>query len=153
MRFPAWFLVAFSLWVVAEGLALGLILYLVGFTGAILLTLVTSLTGLTMLRRLGAEAAHRLRRSLFARAADRAALSREAVIDGTLSAVGSILLILPGFASDFIGLALAAPSFRLWVANRFWSVGGRTTPDVIDLAPREWSRLEEARPRAERPFR
>ncbi len=45
-------------------------------------------------------------------------MSREAVLDGTLAGLGAVLLILPGFVSDLVGLALAAPSIRFWVTER-----------------------------------
>jgi UPF0716 protein FxsA len=74
-------------------------------------------------------------------------LSREAVLDGTLAGLGALLLILPGFVSDVVGLALAAPSVRFWVTERlklgkFDRLGnGRpAAPRAIELTPREWSR-------------
>lgn len=150
MRLPAWFLLSFAVWLAAEGVALALIVHLVGFAGAVLLTILTSFTGLAMLRKLGVAAAFRLRQSLAARAAGRAPLSRETVIDGSLSTLGSVLLILPGFVSDFVGLALAAPSIRGWVTERIGtsgkkrgSGGGDAAPEVVELSPQEWSRLEE----------
>jgi UPF0716 protein FxsA len=69
-------------------------------------------------------------------------LSREAVLDGTLAGLGAVLLILPGFVSDFVGLALAAPSVRFWVTERLklGKFGRPAAPKVIELVPREWSR-------------
>jgi UPF0716 protein FxsA len=53
-----------------------------------------------------------------------------------------VLLVLPGFVSDLVGLALAAPSLRGWIARRFAPetiVTTRRTPrDVIDLDPQDW---------------
>jgi UPF0716 protein FxsA len=154
MRLPAWFLVSFAGWLAAEGAAYALIVHLVGFAGAVFLTILTSLAGLAMLRRLSLAAASRLRQSLVTRSADRQALSRDTIIDGTLSAVASILLILPGFVSDFVGLALAAPSFRGWVAERLQSgkalIPPRRTarPEIIELGPQEWSRLDDPNAKA-----
>jgi UPF0716 protein FxsA len=160
MRLPAWLLLSFAVWLAAEGVALALIVHLVGFAGAVLLTILTSFAGLAMLRKLGVAAAFRLRQSLAARAADRAPLSRETFIDGSLSTLGSVLLILPGFVSDFLGLALAAPSIRGWVAERIGTVGKRggtgrhdAAPEVVELEPQEWSRLEEPAPRHAAPER
>lgn len=157
MPLPAWVLLSFVLWVVSEGLAYALIVRLLGFAGAILLTIMTSLAGLAMLRRLSVAGAWRLRRSLAMKAEQRTSLSRETIIDGVLSTIGSILLILPGFVSDFAGLALAAPSIRGWVAARLpLVIGGgaqklrRATPDLVDLSPQEWSRRDERGPRERR---
>lgn len=149
MGLPAWFILSVALWLAAEAVALALIVHLVGFAGAVLLTIATSLAGIAMLRRLGVAAAFRLRQSLTSRAEERTTVSRQTFVDGTLSALGSVLLILPGFVSDFAGLALAAPSIRSWVAERLpfgkgdGATGRRAAPDVVELAPQEWSRLDE----------
>lgn len=158
MPLPVWVLLSLALWLAAEGAAFALIVHLLGLAGAILLTILTSFAGLAMLRRLGVAAAWRLRRSLATRAELRSSLSRESIVDGTLSAVGSILLILPGFVSDFAGLALAAPSIRGWVAERLPFVTGtargrRASPELVELGPQEWSRLDDRAPRAGRSAR
>ncbi len=157
MPLAAWVLLSFVLWLAAEGVAFALIVRLFGLVGAILLTILTSLAGIAMLRRLGMAAAWRLRRSLAMKGEQKTLLSREAIVDGTLSAIGSILLILPGFVSDFAGLALAAPSIRGWVAARLPRVTGgaasegrRAAPDLVDLSPGEWSRGDERGPRERR---
>jgi UPF0716 protein FxsA len=157
MPLAAWVLLSFVLWLAAEGAAFALIDRLFGLVGAILLTILTSLAGLAMLRRLGIAAVWRLRRSLAMKREHRSLPSREAVVDGTLSAIGSILLILPGFVSDFAGLALAAPSIRGWVAERLPPIvsgavprARRTAPDLVDLSPQEWSRRDDRRPRERR---
>jgi len=86
----------------------------------------------------------------------RVVLSRETIVDGALSTIGSVLLVLPGFVSDFAGLALAAPSIRGWVAERLPLVTGgslprmrRRAPEVVELSPHEWSRRDD-RGRSER---
>jgi UPF0716 protein FxsA len=157
MPLPAWVMLSFVLWLVAEGVAYALIVRLFGLVGAILLTILTSFAGLAMLRRLSIAGAWRLRRSLAIRPEERSALSRETIVDGALSTVGSILLILPGFVSDFAGFALAAPSIRSWIADRLALATGRAvpevrraTPEVVDLSPQEWSRHDDRRPRERR---
>lgn len=158
MRLPARLMLCFVIWLVAEIAAFAFIVEVLSFSGAILLCLMTSLAGAAMLRRLGLSAAVRLRKALAKRSHQQGGLSREALVDGTLAGLGSILLILPGFVSDFIGLALAAPSIRIWVAERIRvgkygvpSDGRRATaPKVIELSPQEWSRLDESGPRTTR---
>jgi UPF0716 protein FxsA len=157
MPLAAWVLLSFVLWLAAEGVAFALIVRLFGLVGAILLTIVTSLAGIAMLRQLGVAAAFGLRRALAMKREHRTSLSREAIVDGTLSALGSILLILPGFVSDFAGLALAAPSIRGWVAARLPRVavgarrgGRRAEPELVDLSPREWARRDDPAARERR---
>jgi UPF0716 protein FxsA len=69
-----------------------------------------------------------------------------------LTALGGLLLLLPGFFSDIIGLALFLPPVRAVVITLFaWMMGpvvvietrtqsGRTA--VVDLDPGEWHRRE-----------
>lgn len=150
MRLPTQVMFWLVLWLVAEVAAFALVTVRIGFSGAVLLSVLTSLAGIAMLRRLGLDAASRLRLALSKRSREQGVLSREAMLDGTLAGLGSILLILPGFVSDFLGLALAAPSIRIWVTERL-QLGKfgrspdarRAAPKVIELAPQEWSSLDE----------
>jgi UPF0716 protein FxsA len=156
MRLSARLPLLVLLWLVAEVAAFGMIARAVGFGGALFLCLLTSLVGVAMLRRLGVATAWRLRRAMAARSQEEAGLSRDAVVDGGLAAIGSILLILPGFLSDFCGLALAAPSVRAWLGEKFQN--GRTSrgpgrtsgPTFVELDPEEWSRTDPSGPAAPR---
>jgi UPF0716 protein FxsA len=147
VRLPVLFVTYLSLWLGAELAAFAAVVHLIGIAGAILACILTTLAGLSTLRRVGLSAISRLRQAVARRASDQSGLSREAVLDGTLAGLGAVLLILPGFVSDLVGLALAAPSVRFWVTERlklgkFGRLGnGRpAAPRAIELAPREWSR-------------
>jgi UPF0716 protein FxsA len=136
-------------WFFAEVVAFGLIARAVGFGGALFLCLLTSLAGVAMLRRIGVSTAWRLQRALATRSPAETGLSRDAMIDGGLAAIGSILLIMPGFVSDFCGLALAAPSVRGWLGDKIrksplnrGAEGRGSGPAVIELDPQEWTRTE-----------
>jgi UPF0716 protein FxsA len=149
VRLPVLIVLYLSLWLGAELVAFVAVVHFIGFPGAIVACILTSLAGLATLRRLGLSAALRLRQAMAARAKDPNGLSKEAVLDGTLAGLGAVLLILPGFVSDLVGLALAAPSFRFWAADRLKLVKTtpsgkiiRAAPALIELAPREWSRQE-----------
>jgi len=146
VRLPILIVFYLSLWLAAEFAAFVYVVHLIGWGGAVLVCLFSSFAGLAALRRLGLSAAFRLRRAMAARAKGQKILSREVVLDGTLAGLGAFLLILPGFVSDLLGLALAAPSFRIWVMERL-RLGPafqtrRSAPLLIDLTPREWSRRE-----------
>jgi UPF0716 protein FxsA len=114
----------------------------IGFAGAILVCILTSLAGLSTLRRAGPSAILRLWQAVVGRTSEQRRLSREAVLDATLAGLGAMLLILPGFVSDLVGLALAAPSVRIWVTDRFklGKFGRPAGPRATELAPWEWSR-------------
>jgi UPF0716 protein FxsA len=158
VRLPVLFVLYLSLWFAAELAAFTAVVHVIGFVGAVVLCVLSGLAGVATLRRVGLSAALRLRQAVAARAKDRSGksqtiLSREAVLDGTLAGLGAVLLILPGFVSDFVGLALAAPSFRLWAADRLKlgkfgrpGHGHRAGPVMIELTPREWSRRDDPGP-------
>ena len=136
-------------WVLAEVVALVLAIKTLGLGGTILLAIASSLLGILMLRRLGLDAARQLRATMGGGAPE------GDVLDGMLSALGALLLILPGFVSDLAGLALAAPSVRQALAARMGGLvrhtGARarrgSAPDVIDLSPAEWRVVDRSEPR------
>jgi len=132
------------LWLGSEILVFLLVVYVAGLSGAILFGLLTSLVGFVVLRRLGMTASMGFQEGMRARES----LSREALFDGSLAALGSLLLILPGFVSDLVGLALIAPTIRTFVTERLQfgkfgnKRGPRQTPPTIELSPDEWTRKE-----------
>jgi UPF0716 protein FxsA len=143
VRLPVLLLIYLAAWLAAELAVFSIVVHAIGFSGAVFGCVLTSFLGLAILRRLGLSAAVRLRQAVSRKASAPAGLSKEALLDGTLEGVGGILLILPGFVSDLFGLALAAPSFRAWIAERL-RLGSRYAagPALIELEPREWSRHE-----------
>jgi UPF0716 protein FxsA len=139
-----WFLVG---WVAAEVVAFAAVVHLLGLGGTLLLIFLTTVLGVAMLRRIGTDASRNLRRAMTGREPPNGAL-----LDGMLNALGAMLLILPGFVSNAVGCALAAPSVRGWAMRLF---GGRSitpaagprgrqsaSPDVIDLGPDDWKSVD-----------
>ena len=125
----------------------------IGAGPAILLGIGSTLLGLARLRQIGTASLGRLRAAVGGRGAP-----EDAFIDGALDAVGAVLLILPGFLTDAIGLALMAPSCRDWVKGRVGFATGPLAgsradrirksagPRTIDLEAQDWSRLDRSRP-------
>lgn len=141
---------ALGIWLAAEICAFILVVSVLGAGGAVLLGLLTSVIGFSQLRRLGQGAASSLRRVFGPRGV---VLKQDSVVDGTIAAIGGVLLILPGFLSDLIGLALSAPSVRLWIVDHMkWvkPVSRRKAKPrrerIIDLDDQEWRRIDEAKP-------
>jgi UPF0716 protein FxsA len=138
-----------ALWCAAELAAFLLVVSFFGVSGALLLGLVTSLLGFSLLKRLGRGAAANLRHVLNTQGL---VLQPGSLVDGSLAAIGAALLILPGFISDLVGLGLSAPSIRFWLVSRLKdlkSVRPRQEPPrdhVIDLGAQEWRRIDEAEP-------
>jgi UPF0716 protein FxsA len=122
-------------WLICEALAFAAVVHALGVGAAILIGLATSLVGALALRGLGRTAVAALRGGL--------GTGREVkLLDGGLAALGAALLLLPGFLSDLVGLALLAPSIRTRVAAR----AARPKPTgVVELDPGEWRRLDETR--------
>ena len=143
MSRTSFFLYGLAAWLGAEFVAFVVVADAIGFGGAIVLGCVSSLLGFALLRESGAGALGQLRQR-WAGASDGSAFGGSgALIDQLLRGLAALLLILPGFLSDLIGLALAAPSIRSFVARRF---GGAEIfvrprargPEIVDLAPGEW---------------
>ncbi|MBL8589607.1 MAG: FxsA family protein [Methylobacteriaceae bacterium] len=135
-RRPGPVAVALLIWVVAEVAAFWLVVDRVGFAGALTIGVATSIAGIVVLRHVGRGAIAGLRN-----AARGGAPQEGALLDGTLSAIAGVLLVLPGFVTDVIGLALAAPSLRGWIARRLaptLAAGRSTPPGVVDLSPQDW---------------
>ncbi|WP_020173969.1 FxsA family protein [Methyloferula stellata] len=151
VELPKRLLLGFALWFAAELCAFALVVAYIGLAGALLLGLLTSLMGFSLLRRLGQDAASSLRQVLGTQGV---VLKPESMVDGTISAIAGVLLILPGFLSDLVGLALSAPMIRLWLANRMHWQGAsftaqsqpRRRDEVIDLTDGEWRRLDDSAP-------
>ena len=139
MPFAAAFIFGFGLWLFSEIFVFGLVADAIGLGGAILATLLTSLLGVAFLRRLGRATRDELKAALKSGATLR--LTPEALQSGVLAALGTVLLILPGFLSDCVGLMLAMPALRRPQQPPPTAPG---KPDVIDLSPQDWRRIDEA---------
>lgn len=133
----------------AEILAFMAVVDWFGLGAALLLGLGSTLLGMMRLRTLGTTALQHLRR-----AAVGGATRDDAVVDGMLAALGAALLILPGFVTDAIGLALLSPSVRDGLRRRLGlkvdALGAArrpSGPQTIDLDAADWSRLDRARGR------
>jgi UPF0716 protein FxsA len=140
-------------WIACEVLAFMFVASRIGLSGAILIGLITTFIGLMTLRRISAGAIRSLREAIGG-----AEPKPGAMLDGALAALGAALLILPGFLSDLVGLALAAPSMRQWLARRFGGIEvpgqprrSTTGPRTIDLGPSDWHAISDAGKWSDRP--
>ncbi len=138
MPLAAAFIFGLGLWLFSEIFVFGLVADAIGLGGAILATLLTSLLGVVLLRRLGRTARDELK-TMFKSGAS-ARLAPGALESGVLAALGGVLLVLPGFISDCLGLVLLAPMLR---HPQPPPPASAEKPDVIDLAPQDWRRIDE----------
>ncbi len=137
MPYIAAFFLSICLWILAELSVFGVVAGTIGLPGAILLTLLFSLLGLALLRRLGGQT-----RELVKAALDNPGLALRlsplTLRGGALAAIGAALLVIPGFLSDCVGLALLLPAWR-----HHELAPKPRDPSVIDLPPQDWQRIDE----------
>lgn len=117
----------------------------VGLPTAFALLILMSVAGVMVLRRSGKSTLRRLRAGLAAGAGAGSEISLGSEI-GT--AVGGILLVIPGFITGLLGAALVFPASRqglVALCRRFLVTRRPAGPEVIDLNPNEWQRLPTQR--------
>jgi UPF0716 protein FxsA len=102
-----WF-VLLVLWPLAELFVIVELSEAIGFLWVLLLLIVSWPIGWRLIRHEGRAALRRLRDALSAGQAP-----TSAVVDGTLVLVGAVLLLVPGFITDTIGLLLLLPTRAL----------------------------------------
>lgn len=115
-------------WIFSEILLFTLILRSIGLLATVALALGTSLLGLSNLRQLFKTK----EKQSFNVKRDAAGL------DKALAALADICLILPGFASDLLGLALKSPTLRKNFIQRIQHASSPIAQPLIDLSPQEW---------------
>jgi len=138
-------------WFFLEVAAFAVVVSQIGLGAAILLGIFTSLVGASLLKRVGTSALGRLRRE--AGRGGTSVFAGDLALDDTLAAFGALLLILPGFVSDVVGLLLSIDVARGLIARRARGVAGAREPGpahgpaMIDLDPDEWRPVDEPAPR------
>jgi len=116
-----------------------------GVLAALALTILTSLTGMSVVRRAGRGEVARVRDAFGDRTISRVELDGK----GFLTVLGGILLVLPGFLTDILGLLLLLPPMQHWIRGALGRAivkaerAGR--PDVVDLPPDQWRRVPDER--------
>jgi UPF0716 protein FxsA len=114
MRVPISFLLL--LFVLAEIASFVLVGEAIGIAGTLALTLAGMVAGCVLLRRNGIATLVGIRAELEAGRTPARPLAEGAVL-----AVAALLLILPGFISDIVGLLLLVP----WVRGALWRLAAR----------------------------
>jgi UPF0716 protein FxsA len=143
MQLVKWIATGLLVLPLAEIAAFILVASQVGFTTALGLVILISLAGMLVLRHAGGGAVTRLRT-----AAGRTEV-REVALDGsgTGTALGGILMVIPGFITGVLGLLMVLPATRDWLAGtalRLFTQRPRTPPPgTIDLQPEEWRQLPD----------
>ena len=127
----------------------------IGVLATLALILFAMIAGSILLRRQGFATLAKVRADLAAGKAP-----AEPLAEGAVLTLASLLIMVPGFLSDLLGVALFVPPVRaaLWRALRHRSqirplqqvAASAAPPKVVDLEPSEYG---AARPRGESPWR
>jgi UPF0716 protein FxsA len=125
-----------GLWALAEVVVLVLVASWIGVGWTVLAALATTALGWVLLARQGTRALAELRE----RARERRAPGR-ALGDAGLIAVGGVLMVLPGFLGDVVGLLCLLPPTRFLVRGLL----GRTVASRLPVGLRGPVRVRSAR--------
>lgn len=150
MNVAIWLLIAVLALPLAEIVLFVVIAMWLGFAWALLGVVATSLAGALMLRLGGGG--HVARMKVMMGAQRVTALQSDSA--GTMYLLAAILLLIPGFITDAIGLLLLiAPLRRALGAMLLKAFTSSRTPQrdgVVDLDPEEWRQVPDAQIRDNR---
>jgi UPF0716 protein FxsA len=124
----------------AEIAAFWLVAAKIGFFNAFFLLLAGSAAGVILLSWLGRRVLTRMMASL----QERNQAAFEAKPGAVMTGIGALLLAIPGFITDAIGIALLVPAVQRWIAANM-IVRTERTDRVIELKDDEWQRMPDRR--------
>ena len=130
--------VALIVFVVAELFAIVEVGRAIGALDTVLLLIVVSLVGVSLMRRVGLGVWRRAQSRVQA-----GEVPGREIVDGVLVLAGGALLAIPGFISDVLGLLLFLPPVRAVVRRiALGRLGRRASVTIIEGRAREVSRPE-----------
>jgi UPF0716 protein FxsA len=144
MSLVKWAFIGLLVLPAAEVIIFIVVAALIGWLPAAALFVGTSVAGVMLLKRSGRGDLDRFR-AAFARDGVRAVHLES---PGLAAIVGGILLVLPGFLTDVLGVALFVPALRRWASARLASAARQRRRDsrddhIIDLEPGEWRQIPD----------
>jgi UPF0716 protein FxsA len=130
---------------VAELMVFIVVALSIGWLLALALFLATSLIGMMVLKRSGADF-QRFRSDLARQGAGAFQLETPSLA----AVIGGILLVIPGFITDVAGALLLLPWARRWAGRAISRLFAQSrsaprSPSVIDLEPDQWHQVPETR--------
>ncbi len=139
MNVAKWLLLAILALPVAELVAFVLVASAIGFGWAVILQLAISLVGAAILRFGGGMHVERVRVAVSSGSFS----SVQTDGAGFLTLLAGILLLVPGFVTDAVGILLLIAPLRQMIAAILMRRGGARREGVIDLDREEWRRVPE----------
>ena len=113
----------------------------IGFWATMAIIFGTFALGVVVIRMQGGGAMMRARQGLRAGQMPTVDLGR-----GLFSVMAGVLLILPGFLTDILGLLLLLPPVRALLGGAILSrLGGRATSSTVTVIDGEWQRMDDPR--------
>jgi UPF0716 protein FxsA len=144
MRIARWLLTALMMLPLMELAVFVAVAVAIGFGPAFGLILLGSLAGMMLLRHAGGSHISRVRVAV----AGGNFSSLAADTTGGLVLLAGVLLLIPGFITDLIGLTLLIGPLRRMLFARFGLRPGaapRPADGVVDLEPEQWRRVPDPR--------
>ncbi len=142
MQLVKWITTGILILPLAEIVAFIAVASQVGFAKALVLLVLISVFGVLVLRHAGAGQVTRLRT---AAGGDFRTIALGGGSAGT--ALGGILLVIPGFVTGLLGFLMIVPATRDWLVQTalrlFLDRPRQPPPGTIDLAPDEWQSLPD----------
>jgi UPF0716 protein FxsA len=142
MKLARWLLTALMLLPLMELAVFVAVAAAIGFGPAFGLILLGSIAGMMLLRHAGGSHIARLRVAVAG--GNFSALQADAA--GGFILLAGVLLLIPGFITDVIGLGLLVPPLRRAVfalAGLRPGAAPRTADGVVDLEPEQWHRVPD----------
>jgi UPF0716 protein FxsA len=140
MNVAKWLLLALLALPLAECAVFIAVAATIGFAWALLLVLASSLAGGLVLRHAGGSHIARIRVAM----AKGSFTALQADSSGGLILLAGILLLIPGFITDALGLLLLIAPLRRAVGTIFGHRQSQPREDgVVDLPPEQWHRVPD----------
>ena len=116
----------------------------IGVLATLAWVVLAAMLGIALIRRQGLEALRRARAALGRGESPTAELA-----EGALVALAGVLLLIPGFVTDAVGLPLAVPAVRRLIVSRMrtrLARRGQSRPGLMELEVHEYREGGERKP-------
>ncbi|HEY4140025.1 MAG TPA: FxsA family protein [Pseudolabrys sp.] len=144
MNVAKWLLLAILALPIAELAVFIAVAAAIGFGWALGLMLATSLTGGLILRHAGGNHIARVRTAMNQGLNQGSFTAVQADGDGVATLFAGILLLIPGFITDALGVLLLIAPLRRALAGAFGAAQPpRRSDGIVDLEPEQWQRVPD----------
>jgi UPF0716 protein FxsA len=143
MNVAKWLLFGILALPVAELVVFIVVAASIGFGLALLLVIAGSFAGGLLLRHAGGNHIARVRVAMNEGLNQGSFTALQADGPGAATLFAGILLLIPGFITDVLGLLLLISPVRRTLAGQFGAAPPRRADGVVDLEPEQWQRVPD----------